>query len=340
MQLNQMARGYIDQYSQKQGEFFGVTDPSKQFAITGPKENQLRAKLLESTDFLKRITVLDVDQKTGQVVNVGLNRLHTGRKKGGRHTTATGIDGHEYDLVEIDSCAIVTWDTLSVWANSGNVGQFMQLMNNNATQSFGLDMLRIGFNGLSVAETTNPVENPNGEDVTLGWQALVTRDAPTQIITQDTYLDNEGAGDYKTLDAMASDLINTKIHPSLRNHPNLVVLVGADLMSYEQARLYDEATTPTEKKAAQQLPHSIAGRPAMVPPFMPGKRMIVTTLDNLHIYTQRNTRHRKAEHVEDRKQHENSYLRWEGYAIGEYEAYASIDESKLHFGAAPVEEAA
>ncbi|WP_260695821.1 hypothetical protein, partial [Vibrio parahaemolyticus] len=29
----------------------------------------------------------------------------------------------------------------------------------------------------------------------------------------------------------------------------------------------------------------------------------------MHVYTQKNTRHRKSEHVEDRKQHENSYLR-------------------------------
>ncbi len=335
MQLNQTARSYLEQYSKKQSEVFGVQDPSNQFAITGPKETQLKGKILESAKFLKMITVEDVDQKTGQVIDVGTNKLHTGRKKGGRYTTATGQDGHDYELVETDSCAVVTWDTLSVWANSGKPGEFMKRMNENATTNFALDMIRVGFNGKSAEETTDPEANPNGEDVNKGWQQLVSDDAPEQIITTDVYLDPEGKGDYKTLDSMASDLINTKIHPSLRNHPGLVVLVGADLMSFEQARLYDEATTPTEKKAAQQLPYSIAGRPAIVPPFIPGKRMTVTTLDNLHIYTQRNTRHRKSKHEEDRKQHENSYLRWEGYAVGEYEGYAAFDETKVHFGAAP-----
>ncbi len=43
--------------------------------------------------------------------------------------------------------------------------------------------------------------------------------------------------------------------------------------------------------------------------------MVVTPLSNLHIYTQRNTRMRKAEFVEDRKQFENKYLRNEGYAV-------------------------
>ncbi|MBU9838394.1 P2 family phage major capsid protein, partial [Rahnella aceris] len=126
---------------------------------------------------------------------------------------------------------------------------------------------------------------------------------------------------YKSLDAMASDLINTKIPQQFRNDPRLVVLVGSDLVAAEQYRLYQAADRPSEKIAAQMLQDSIAGRQAIIPPFMPGKRMVVTTLANLHIYTQRNTRQRKAEFVEDRKQYENKYLRNEGYAVEEMELY-------------------
>lgn len=63
-----------------------------------------------------------------------------------------------------------------------------------------------------------------------------------------------------------------------------------------------------------------------------GKRMVVTPLSNLHIYTQRNTRMRKAEFVEDRKQFENKYLRNEGYAVEVPELYAAIDESAVTIG--------
>ncbi|WP_348256797.1 P2 family phage major capsid protein, partial [Salmonella enterica] len=69
------------------------------------------------------------------------------------------------------------------------------------------------------------------------------------------------------------------------------------------------ADRPTEKIAAELLGNTIAGRPAIIPPFMPGKRMVVTPLNNLNIYTQRNTRMRKAEFEEDRKQFENKYPR-------------------------------
>ncbi|WP_340618521.1 P2 family phage major capsid protein, partial [Xenorhabdus entomophaga] len=80
------------------------------------------------------------------------------------------------------------------------------------------------------------------------------------------------------------------------------------------------------------LESTIAGRPSMIPPFMPGKRMIVTMLPNLQILTQRNTRQRKAEFVDDRKQFENKYLRNEGYALETPELYAAYDEKAVTIG--------
>ncbi len=49
-------------------------------------------------------------------------------------------------------------------------------------------------------------------------------------------------------------------------------------------------------------------------------------------YTQRNTRMRKAEFVEDRKQFENKYLRNERLRGGSAELYAAIDESAVTIG--------
>ncbi|RAW93273.1 MULTISPECIES: P2 family phage major capsid protein [unclassified Photorhabdus] len=134
------------------------------------------------------------------------------------------------------------------------------------------------------------------------------------------------------LDAMASDLINACIPQQFRHDPRLVVLVGADLVAAEQYRLYQAADKPTEKIAAQMLGSSIAGCLAMIPPFMPGKRMSVTLLSNLQILTQRNTRQRKAAFEDDRKQFENKYLRNEGYALEEPELYAAYDEDAVIIG--------
>ncbi|CBJ80140.1 phage major capsid protein, P2 family [Xenorhabdus bovienii] len=331
MQLNQRAHAFLQNYSVGLAKAYGVTDTSRYFALSDPKETALRAALLESVEFLNMITCADVDHLSGQVVSVGNPGLFTGRKKDGRFMRATGIDGNEYKLVETDSGAALKWDLLSIWANSGSEEEFFLRMQAFTNESFALDMLRVGFNGQRIAETTNPDENPNGEDVNKGWHQIAKEwNGGKQVITTPVTLDQHG--DHKSLDSMASDLINTCIPQQFIHDPRLVVLVGADLVAAEQYRLYQSADRPTEKIAAQMLGSSIAGRPAMVPPFMPGKRMVVTMLPNLQILTQRNTRQRKAEFVDDRKQFENKYLRNEGYALETPELYAAYDESAVTIG--------
>ncbi|MBI6548897.1 phage major capsid protein, P2 family [Xenorhabdus lircayensis] len=331
MQLNNRARAFLQQYAAGLAEAYGVEDTERYFALSDPKETALRSALLESVEFLSMITCADVDHLSGQVVSVGNPGLFTGRKKDGRFIRATGVDGNEYKLQETDSGAALKWDLLSIWANSGSEQEFFQRMQAFTNESFALDMLRVGFNGQRVAETTNPDENPNGEDVNRGWHQIAKDwEKGKQVVTTPVKLDEHG--DFKSLDAMASDLVNTCIPQQFRHDPRLVVLVGADLVAAEQYRLYQAADKPTEKIAAQMLGSSIAGRPAMVPPFMPGKRMVVTMLPNLQILTQRNTRQRKAEFVDDRKQFENKYLRNEGYAIETPELYAAYDENAVTIG--------
>lgn len=332
MILNKRAEKFINAYAAGLAESYGVNKPDRYFSLTEPQEITLRDALLESVEFLNMITVADVDQLSGQPVSVGESALYTGRSESGRFSRRVGVDGREYRLVETDSCAALRWDLLSIWANAGDENQFFEMVQAFSNQAFALDQLRIGFNGTHVAKTTDPNKNPNGEDVNLGWHKLMLdyKDGK-QVITDSVALDE--AGDYASLDAMASDLINAKIPQQYRNDPRLVVLVGADLVGAEQHRLYQKADRPTEKIAAQLLSSTIAGRTSIVPPFMPGKRMVVTHLKNLHLYTQRNTRQRKAEFVEDRKQYENKYLRNEGYAVEEPELYAAFDENAVTIGA-------
>ncbi|EEW5312065.1 P2 family phage major capsid protein, partial [Escherichia coli] len=60
-------------------------------------------------------------------------------------------------------------------------------------------------------------------------------------------------------------------------------------------------------------------------------RLAVTTLDNLHIYTQAITRWFRAEFDDENSEYVHSYLRNEGYALGEPELYAAVDEGALTF---------
>ena len=329
--LNERAVEFLSSYENALANKFNVNNVNRYFNLTDPQETSLRDALLENAEFLQLITMADVDQLSGQVISVGNPGIFTGRKKDGRFLRQTNVDCNTYQLVETDSGAGLPWDLLSVWANSGGENEFFQRMQDFILRSFSLDIINIGWNGQSVAENTDPVKNPNGEDVNKGWHQIAKEwNKGSQVLTDPITLDDNG--DYRSLDAMASDLINTCIPPQFRNDPRLVVMVGPDLVSAEQYRLYQSADKPTEKIAAQMLGSTIAGRPAMIPPFMPGKRMVVTIPSNLHVYTQRGTRQRKVEFVEDRKQYENKYLRNEGYALEYPELYASIDESAVTIG--------
>ncbi|MFC4654366.1 phage major capsid protein, P2 family [Rheinheimera marina] len=340
MNLTKLATACIKAYSAQLAKAYEVENTSEQFAVTGPMETRLKAALLDSSEFLRMITTLDVDQIKGQVVSVGNTGIATGRKAGARFTSGQGVDGNQYELRETDSCAYVDWGTLAVWANAGTEQQFMKLMSENATQRFALDILRVGFNGTSAAANTDPDANPLGQDVNIGWHQLVTTNAPDQIMTDDIYFNPDATGEladgeYKTLDAIVTELRLTLIPEQLRNDPRLVVLVGSDLVAAAQIKLMNQADKPTERVAASQMDKSIGGLRAYTPPFFPGKRLVVTLLSNLHCYTQKGTRSRKSENVEDRKRWEDKYWRYEGYAVEDYEAYAAVDESAMNIGPAP-----
>ena len=68
MHLNQTAAGFLQKYSVQVAKSFGVEDASHKFAISDPMETKLRAALLESVEFLRMITTMQVDQIKGQVV--------------------------------------------------------------------------------------------------------------------------------------------------------------------------------------------------------------------------------------------------------------------------------
>ena len=340
MNLTPVALACLLAYGANMATSYGVDDVQHQFSVTGPMETKLKAALLDSVEFLSLITTMDVDQIKGQGVKVGNYGIATGRKRDGRFFTENGLNGHEYELAETDSCSTVPWATLAVWANAGTQGQFMKLMSQNSTLRFALDMLRVGFNGKTVAVDSDPAANPMGEDVNKGWHQIVKDKAPEQVMTDPIYFNPNATGvlkdgEYKTLDAIVTEIKNTLIHPSLRNDPRLVVLVGSDLTATAQTKMMNEANKPSEKVAAQQMDKSIGGLKAYTPPFFPGKRITVTLLTNLHIYTQKGTRSRKSENVEDRKQHEDKYWRMEGYAIEEFEGYAAVDEAAMNIGPAP-----
>lgn len=157
MQLTPKAEQMLRKFTAGLAKANGQVDTSRYFSLTNPKETQLRNALLQQSEFLRLLpNVLDVDQITGQVVSTGKPGIYTGRKKDGRFSRPLGVTGNEYKLVETDSGSYLPYSLLVVWANAGSEEEFFQRIQAFSNESFALDMLRVAFNGTSVADDTDP----------------------------------------------------------------------------------------------------------------------------------------------------------------------------------------
>lgn len=323
------SNGFINNRDVKNLSLYsGEADKDGYISLHNSEGRLLNTSLLESSWMMQNITLLDVKEIKGQAYAIGSRALHTGRAITGRFRHPLAANGIDYELAETDTSAYLPYRELVALANTGKEGEFEDVAAAFFDQAIALDMLRVGFNGQRVGWPTKPEENPNGEDVNKGWHTLAKSfNGGSQVLMDAITLG--GDGDFPHLDALANHLLETKIPKYLREDPRLVVMVGSELAAAERLRLFNGADTPANAAAAQAATSSIAGRFAFVPPFMPGKRLAITTLSNLHIYTQEGTRKARAEFNEEESAYEHSYLRSEGYALQDGMMYAAADESAI-----------
>ncbi|EOW6612685.1 phage major capsid protein, P2 family [Vibrio fluvialis] len=324
--LNAVSTQYLQEFTSAVIESANAVAGSKMFNITPVMETKLRQAIMESDGFLGMISLQLVSQIKGQVIDVGGDGLATGRGDGKRFLADVNQAGNTYELTKTDSGAKILWELMTQWANSGSKDEWLKMMKASISRRFALDMLRIGFNGTSIAAVTDPVANPLGQDVNKGWLTIVKEKKPAQVLAAAS-LDATGAtaDSYKNLDSLVQDLINTTIAPEHRNDPDLVVLVGHDLVAAEQHRLLESATVPTEHKAAQSLAKTIAGRKAYTPSFFKGNQIWVTTPKNLQILTQEGTQWRRQVNDEEELCYKQNHIRMEGYAVGNMNKFAAIE---------------
>ncbi|WP_272525595.1 MULTISPECIES: P2 family phage major capsid protein [unclassified Providencia] len=303
---------------------------SKTFSITNASETLLRVAISDSNWFLNKLTIADVSEIKGDTVNLGDSSLHTGRSIEERFHKRLSMDAISYTLEETDTCTALTYEQLAIIANSrsGDDEHFTKVMSDLFSKTVSLDMIRVGFNGEFCGFPTKPEKYKRGQDVNCGWHTIAKSfNNGSQIVTDKIVLGKDG--DFPNLDAMANFLIIKKIPEEFREDPRLVVLVGSELAALYREKLFRGADNAADIQASQMALSTVAGRFAIIPPFMPGRRLVVTTLDNLHIYTQKNTRRFRAEFVDDRKVYEHSYIRNEGYGLGDGNLYAAIDENAI-----------
>ncbi|MFV2388754.1 P2 family phage major capsid protein, partial [Escherichia coli] len=93
-------------------------------------------------------------------------------------------------------------------------------------------------------------------------------------------------GDYASLDALVMDATNNLIEPWYQEDPDLVVIVGRQLLADKYFPIVNKEQDNSEMLAADVIisQKRIGNLPAVRVPYFPADAMLITKLENLSIY--------------------------------------------------------
>ena len=310
----------------------------KSFAITGPQEERLLSAVQDSIEFLSRINMPLVTDIQGEKVFTGTQQTITGRKKSGRYRRNIDPGGAKYSCAKTDSGVIIPWHLADTWARMGD--EFLAKYAAFVQRQIALDQMMIGWNGTSVADDSDPTAHKLLEDVNEGWMAWMRKNLKKNILadgknTGKIYLgtDDNGAikADYACLDHIAYDL-RQGLDPVHRQRTDLVLMVGADIIAKEaDATGKMHGRTPTERAAMKQhdLMGSFGGLPAVIPPQFPARGCVITTFDNLSIYTQSDSMRRAFRDDDELAGLVDSYYRNEAYVVEDETLFVAVEPDSI-----------
>jgi P2 family phage major capsid protein len=193
--------------------------------------------------------------------------------------------------------------------------------------------MMIGFNGTSVAANTDIVANPLLQDVNKGWLQHMREEAPARVMAQGATAGKVAvgaAGDYKNLDALVFDAIRL-LDPWFHNNPNLVCMLGRNLLDDKYFPLVNVNQAPAETLAADIVisQKRVGGLQAATVPFFPDNALLITTYDNLSIYWQEGARRRRMEDNPKRDRIENYESSNDAYVVENYGLSALVENIEV-----------
>lgn len=301
-----------------------VPSAAEKYSVEPSVQQTLETKIQESSDFLKSINIIGVDELKGEKLGLGLSGPVAGRTNTANADRTTRsletLDSLGYECKKTDFDTHIKYATLDAWAKFPD---FQTRVRDLIVGRQALDRIMIGWNGTSAAATTDRVANPMLQDVNIGWIKHIQTDAPTRVM-------DHGAeagkivigpdGDYRNLDALVFDINNEMLDPWYQNAPGLVAIMGRKLLSDKLFPLFNEVDDPSEMLAADivRSQKRVGGLQAITVPYFPDSALLVTTLSNLSIYWQRSARRRSIIDNPKRDQIENYESSNDAYVVEDY----------------------
>lgn len=320
--------GYMDQQARNNG----VGSAADKFNVAPSVQQKLESKLQESSDFLAKINVIGVAEMKGEKLGLGISgtiasRTDTSGNKTRQTQDATSLSSGKYECVQTNYDTHIRYATLDSWAKFKD---FQTRISNQVLQRCALDRIMIGWNGTSAAADTNRVANPLLQDVNIGWLEHIRVNAPDRVVKEGAAAGKVtfgAGGDFAHLDALVYDATKTLLDPWCQEDPQLVAIVGRDLMHDKLFPLVEKNDAPTERLAADIVvsQRRLGGLQAVVVPYFPAGTVLVTRLDNLSIYFQDGARRRGVKDVMERDRVEFYESSNDAFVVEDYGLCALVE---------------
>ena len=329
----------IDAYFAQLASLNDVTTVTQRFNVVPRVQQTLEQKMQESSSFLSRINVIGVTEQMGAKVGVGV----TGPVASRTDTTGNGtrkprnvanLDDNQYRCVQTNFDTALRYAQLDAWAGCPD---FQTLVRDAILRRQALDRICVGFNGTSIAATTDLAANPLLQDVNKGWLQQMREHAAANVVTQGGKQANKVivgpdkvTSDYANLDAVVFDAI-TLLDAWHQESPDLVAVLGRGLMHDKYFPLVNKDQAPSEMLSADIVisQKRVGGLQAVAAPFFPAGKVMVTTLKNLSLYWQRDARRRNIKDVPERDQIENYESSNDAYVVEDYGLAALVENIEL-----------
>lgn len=308
--------------------------PGEQFALTPNQLQTLHKKIvLDGSPFLRQINVRGVTQITGQKLFMAINKLASSRTdttvqgKEREPRSMRGMSDSEYRLYPTESDIGIPYADIDEWAAFPEFAtMYMQLFRN----AIANDRVRVGFHGITAEATTDPVTNPNGEDLNIGWlQQARLHDAVVGAGSHVMSGVTIGAGgDFANLDALVAEAKNDLIAPEFKNSPGMKSFLGADIVGNAEGKFYTAAgDKPSEKTHMDdgRILQTYGGLRAESPAFFPDGTLALTYPKNLSLYYQKESWRRTLKDKPEKNEYQDFNSRNEGYVLEQPTAFALVE---------------
>jgi P2 family phage major capsid protein len=293
-------RALFNAYLAQVATLNNIPSAAVKFAVEPTVQQRLERRMQETAAFLNMINIMGVSDLMGEKIGLGV----TGPIASRTDTSGAGervprdvkdLTDQGYLAKQTNYDTSIRYATLDAWAKFPN---FQAMLRDAIIQQQALDRIMIGFNGESAAATTNLVANPLLQDVNIGWLKHIETEAPARVIDEVVAASGQvtvgATGDYKNLDALIYEAVNSLIDPWHRESAELRVIIGREIKTDHIQPQIANNPLPSEREALARLIalSKIGGVPSLSVPFVPAGSILITIPKNLSIYYQEGGRRR------------------------------------------------